>query len=84
MPSTEKKLLQAGADEIILPATIGGMRIAHLITKPAFNDLLKDARSLDFHALGVEVDELQIRHHAALLGKSVGDIQSQGAGSFMV
>jgi len=28
-PSTEKKLLQAGADEVILPATIGGLRIAH-------------------------------------------------------
>ena len=28
-PSTEKKLLQAGANEVVLPAAIGGSRIAH-------------------------------------------------------
>src|SRR6201993_3007291 len=32
--STEKKLLQAGANEVVLPATIGGSRIAPIITRP--------------------------------------------------
>ena len=33
-PSAERKLMQAGADEVILPASIGGLRIAHSITRP--------------------------------------------------
>ena len=33
-PATEKKLRQAGANEIILPAFVGGMQIANSITHP--------------------------------------------------
>src|SRR5260221_11758200 len=39
-PSTEKKLLQAGANEVVLPATIGGGRISHIITRPPTMDFL--------------------------------------------
>jgi voltage-gated potassium channel len=34
MPSTEKKLRLAGADHVVLPASIGALRIAHLISHP--------------------------------------------------
>jgi len=33
-PSTEKNLRQLGADEVVLPASIGGTRIAHSIARP--------------------------------------------------
>ncbi|MBM4201886.1 MAG: potassium channel family protein, partial [Gammaproteobacteria bacterium] len=40
VPSTEKKLRQAGADHVILPATISGMQMANLITQPSAVDYL--------------------------------------------
>lgn len=59
-PSTEKKLKQAGANEIILPAFVGGMQIANSITHPSIGSILKDtSRYLknDLHELGVEIIE---------------------------
>ena len=41
-PATEKKLKQAGANEIILPAFVGGMQIANSITHPSLDSILKD------------------------------------------
>src|SRR5471030_1388682 len=59
-PATEKKLKQAGANEIILPAFVGGMQIANSITHPSLDSILKDtARHLknDLKELGVEIIE---------------------------
>jgi voltage-gated potassium channel len=42
-PATEKKLKQAGANEIILPAFVGGMQIANSITHPTLDAILSDA-----------------------------------------
>lgn len=84
-PSTEKKLHQAGADEVILPSTIGALRIAHSINEPAIMRLLHEgAAEVDWHALGLEVDELALHNHAHLVGKSVGEIHRMAAGAIMV
>jgi len=59
-PATEKKLKQAGANEIILPAFVGGMQIANSITHPSLEAILKDSgRHLnnDLKDLGVEIVE---------------------------
>jgi len=59
-PATEKKLKQAGANEIILPAFVGGMQIANSITHPSLDSILKDAgRHLknDLRDLGIEIIE---------------------------
>lgn len=40
LPSTEKKLRLAGADQVVLPATISANRMAHLISNPAAVDFL--------------------------------------------
>jgi voltage-gated potassium channel len=59
-PATEKKLKQAGANEIILPAFVGGMQIANSITHPSLDSILKDSgRHLknDLKDLGVEIVE---------------------------
>ncbi|WP_081853884.1 potassium channel family protein [Candidatus Magnetobacterium casense] len=41
--SSEKKLLRAGADRVIAPYHIGGLKIAHTILKPAVVDFLEFA-----------------------------------------
>jgi voltage-gated potassium channel len=59
-PATEKKLRQAGANEIILPAFVGGMQIANSITHPSLGSVLKDASQYlknDLKELGVEIVE---------------------------
>lgn len=40
LPTTEKKLKLAGADKVVLPAIISGMRMANLITRPNASDFL--------------------------------------------
>jgi voltage-gated potassium channel len=59
-PATEKKLKQAGANEIILPAFVGGMQIANSITHPSLESILKDSGrhiNNDLKELGVEIVE---------------------------
>jgi voltage-gated potassium channel len=86
-PSTEKKLLQAGADEVVLPASIGGTRIAHSITRPAMMNFLGDKRGLigqDLKQLGVEIDELRLHKHTHLVGKTILELQNLSEGHLLV
>jgi len=61
-PATEKKLRQAGANEIILPAFAGGMQIANSITEASLDSILQQsdgAKHLanDLKELGLEIVE---------------------------
>ena len=59
-PATEKKLKQAGANEIILPAFVGGLQIANSITHPSLESILKHSGghlTKDLKELGVEIIE---------------------------
>jgi voltage-gated potassium channel len=70
-PSTPKKLRQAGADHIVMPAAIGAHRIVSLLTNPAaveFAELVTNRSSVE-----IEMDELLITASSALAGKSLRD-----------
>lgn len=71
--STQKKLLQAGANRVVLPASIGAMRIASMITHPSTVELMElvAGRSV----LDVEVDELTVPDACPLLGRSIGETE---------
>jgi voltage-gated potassium channel len=60
-PATEKKLKQAGANEIILPAFAGGMQIANSITEASLDSILNESGrnhlASDFKELGLEIVE---------------------------
>ncbi len=86
-PSTEKKLKQAGADEVVLPASIGGTRIAHSITRPATMKFLGDNRGLigeELKHLGVEIDELRLHKHTHLIGQTILELQNMSEGHLLV
>jgi voltage-gated potassium channel len=86
-PSTEKKLLQAGANEVVLPAAIGGSRIAHSITRPATMNFLGDRKGIvgeELKRLGVEIDELRLHRHTFLVGKKVRELQDLAEGNLLV
>jgi voltage-gated potassium channel len=70
-PSTPKKLKQAGADHIVMPAAIGAHRIVSLLTNPAaveFAELVTNRSSVE-----LEMDELLIAPSSNLAGLSVRD-----------
>ncbi len=59
-PANEKKLKQAGASEVILPAMTGGIQIAHSITRPSLGSILDQANRYlrhDLRELGVDIVE---------------------------
>jgi voltage-gated potassium channel len=69
--STSKKLRQAGANHVILPALIGAHRIVSLLTNPTaveFAELVTQRSSL-----AIEMDELPIRETSPLNGLTLRD-----------
>ena len=70
-PSTEKKLRQAGANDIILPALAGGLQIAHRIIRPSLMGVLEDDTTFlknDLEELGIALEETSIDADNPLAG----------------
>lgn len=89
LPSTEKKLKLAGANQVVLPASIGAERIAHMITHPAAMDFLQqdDGRNTLNELLAqidVQMDELAIPPDSPLVNQTISDIEIRGKGAFIV
>ena len=89
LPSTEKKLRLAGADRVILPATVSGIQMANLITRPTSTDFLqqKDKQNSlnDLLAqIEVQIDELTLSDHSPLVGRTVREFEIRGKGAFIV
>jgi voltage-gated potassium channel len=75
MPSTEKKLLQAGATRVVLPAAIGAHRMASIITRPSTIELIELVSGQS--TLDVEVDEIALLARSPLVGKTVADAETR-------
>ncbi len=89
LPSTEKKLRLAGADQVVLPASISAQRMAYMITHPVTLDFmnLDDGRqSLNelLSQVDIQVDELVIMPESPIVGLTVGDIEVRGKGTYIV
>ncbi len=80
--STEKKLLQAGADRVVLPAAIGGMRMAAMVTRPAAIELMELVSGQN--TLDVEVDEIFVTAGSPLVGRAVTDAQCRGPRGLLI
>jgi voltage-gated potassium channel len=71
LPSTQKKLRQAGANHVILPALIGAHRIVSLLTNPSaveFAELVTQRSSL-----AIEMDDIPIRDGSPLRNQTLRD-----------
>lgn len=89
LPTTEKKLILAGADKVVLPAIISGMRMANLITRPTASDFLAsqgDRQYLDelLGQINVQINELAIESSSALVNKTIGQLEVKGKGTFII
>ncbi|NDJ17508.1 potassium channel family protein [Myxacorys almedinensis] len=89
LPSTEKKLRLAGADQVVLPATISGLRMAHMITHPATLDFFNqdDGRTTLnelLSQLDIQVDEVAIAPNSPMVGSTIGDVEVRSKGTFII
>jgi voltage-gated potassium channel len=89
LPSTEKKLKLAGANHVVSPASISGLRMANLITHPNMLEFLDQSEERSrlselLAQIDVQVDELTIQADSVLVGKTIGDLEVRGKGTFIV
>lgn len=71
-PSTQKKLRQAGADHVVLPAAIGAQRIASILTNPSavkFTELVTHRSSL-----AIEMADVAVEAGGPFAGKTLRDL----------
>lgn len=87
-PSSDSKLMQAGADKVVLPSALSGERAAQMILRPAMVDFFagKDLSGLEqeLRALGVQIEQFEVDGGSSLIGRTVGELESSGAGGFLV
>jgi voltage-gated potassium channel len=67
----EQKLFRAGADNVVSPYYIGGLRIAHTILKPAVVDFIEFAtRSGNIE---LQMEEVKVKESSSITNKSLDE-----------
>jgi voltage-gated potassium channel Kch len=89
LPSTESKLLQAGANKVVLPTHIGAERIAEMILFPETSRFLRASakmRDLEqtLRGLGLDITLIVIPKNGAFTGMSIEEIERKAGGRFFV
>lgn len=88
-PSTEKKLLQAGANAVILPTHIGAEQIASLILFPALAGVIASSErrrhlEIDLRTLGLEIEVVALAQGSLFAGRTVAEIERRSDNSFFI
>ena len=73
-PTTEKKLIQAGANRVVLPVVSGAMLMSRVVMRPSTADFVELVSARDFSDL--ELDELLIAPGSSLIGMTVRDTEA--------
>ncbi len=84
-PATQGKLVQAGADRVVLPAHIGAERMAELLLFPAAEGLI-GARGIEtqLRALGLEIEVIVAEAGSPWVGKTVAEIEAASVIPFLL
>ncbi|WP_428390532.1 potassium channel family protein [Lichenicoccus sp.] len=85
--STERKLLQAGANRVVMPTQIGAERIAEIILFPELSDQVRASRaeaSASLRQLGLEIELIITEPDAAFCGLTVSEIERQAGSGFLI
>ena len=72
--STEKKLRQAGADRVVMPAIVGARHMLRMITRPSTADLMEMVGESSFTDL--ELDEVIVAKESHLVGHTVRETEA--------
>jgi voltage-gated potassium channel len=74
-PRTEKKLLQAGANQVVMPTIIGAERIADMIVRPEASDLLRCVGAEN--GLNADLEEFKFVADSPYVGRTVREAEEQ-------
>lgn len=66
---SEQKLMRAGADNVVSPYNIGGLRIAHSLLKPAVVDFIEFATRSE--NLELQMEEVRVKETSNIIGKTL-------------
>lgn len=78
----EPKLLRAGANRAITPATLGGTRLANLLLRPAVIDLMELLVRSGDESLWLE--EIEVEPESELVGMRLEELHPGGEGSVTI
>jgi len=67
----EQKLLRAGADSVVSPYYIGGLRIAHSLLKPAVVDFIEFATKSG--NLELQMEEIRVRDDSHIINRTLDE-----------
>lgn len=89
LPSTERKLLQAGASKVVLPTHIGAERIAELILyRETARFIHGSERMHEFESvlgsLGLEMDVVPAAPESRIVGQTIEALENQANGAFFI
>jgi voltage-gated potassium channel len=89
VPTTESKLVQAGANKVVMPTHIGAERIAELILFPETARMLRTSETFSeleraLRGLGLDMAVVVVPQKGALTGLSIEQIERKADGRFFV
>jgi len=87
--STERKLIHAGADKVVLPTHIGAERIAEILLFPETSRFIHESEGMrelerQLHTLGLDIEVVVAPEHGALTGLTIEQIESRTNSSFFI
>jgi voltage-gated potassium channel Kch len=87
--STESKLLQAGANKVVLPTHIGAERVAELILYPRTAEFIRGSQSMrDFDKvlgdLGLNMDVVVAAANSPAVGMTIQALEQEAENAFFV
>ncbi len=76
------KLTRAGADKVVSPYHIGGLRIAHTILKPTVVDFLELTAKAG--NMEIQIEEVAVQEGSSLAGKTINDADVRAKNDVMI
>lgn len=67
----EAKLKRAGANKVVSPYFIGGLRIAHTVLRPTVVDFLEFATRSEYEE--IQIEEIKVTTQSKLIGKTIAE-----------
>jgi voltage-gated potassium channel len=81
-PSSEQKLRRAGANRVVSPYQIGGLRLAHAVLRPTVVDFIELTTRTEHFEL--QLEETRVHVASPLAGTKLGDGRLRGELKLMV
>ncbi len=87
--STERKLVHAGANKVVLPTHIGAERIAEMLLFPETSRFVLESEGMrelerKLRGLGLALEVVVVPEHGALTGLSIEDIEARTNSAFFI